>query len=272
MRPLADAPRSALQTVRLVLTDMNDTLTLDGRLAAGIYTALERLEAAGVRVVPVTAAPAGWCDQMVRMWPIAVVIGENGGFCFLRDGTAVTRHFWRDAEARFADSRRLAEIAGAVLTQNPSLKLSDDQPLRLTSLAVARPDDGAAARSIVRAFEDAGASATLNASWAVAWFGGYDKITAARKFLPLATGFDVDQDRDSIVFVADSSCNLGDTRTGWRGLCRRRGCHPERPPRACCALGRTAHRHPLNDKHGAAWRSIISTSRSTSARHGQQAA
>lgn len=30
---------------------------------------VERLETAGIPVIPVTAAPpAGWCDQMARTW------------------------------------------------------------------------------------------------------------------------------------------------------------------------------------------------------------
>lgn len=77
MRPLAEAPVERLRRVSLVLTDMDDTLTHRGRLPAATYAALERLETAGIPVIPVTAAPAGWCDQMARMWPVAGVIGES---------------------------------------------------------------------------------------------------------------------------------------------------------------------------------------------------
>lgn len=63
---------------------MDETLTRNGRLAAATYTALERLQACGICVVPVTAAPAGCCDQMARRWPVDGVIGENGGVFFQR--------------------------------------------------------------------------------------------------------------------------------------------------------------------------------------------
>ena len=92
MRPISAAASVDLRGVQVVLTDMDDTLTFDGKLSAETYDALERLEAAGVRVIPVTAAPAGWCDQMVRMWPVTAVIGENGGFCFSREGTLSLIH------------------------------------------------------------------------------------------------------------------------------------------------------------------------------------
>ena len=204
MQPLSEASPSQLRSVQLVLTDMDDTLTFRGRLAAETYDALERLEGAGVRVVPVTAAPAGWCDQMVRMWPVSAVIGENGGFCFTRDGTNVRRRFWLDDPEREAETARLHEIARTIAATLPEARIADDQSYRLTSFAFDRTDE-TTARAIAAAFRKAGASTTLNAIWALGWLGDYDKIKAARKFLPSAVGLDVDLDKDRIVFVGDSA-------------------------------------------------------------------
>jgi len=83
MKPLAELDRSG---VGAVLLDIDDTLTTDGKLTAGAYTALERLHRARIRVVPVTGRPAGWCDHIARMWPIDAVVGENGAFYFLYSG------------------------------------------------------------------------------------------------------------------------------------------------------------------------------------------
>ena len=44
MQFLAEADRSVFRTVRFVLTDMDETLTYQGRLAAQTYEALERLQ------------------------------------------------------------------------------------------------------------------------------------------------------------------------------------------------------------------------------------
>ena len=57
MRPLADAAAADLAAVEFVLTDMDDTLTFGGRLAARTYSALEELQAAGVKVIPVRPRP-----------------------------------------------------------------------------------------------------------------------------------------------------------------------------------------------------------------------
>jgi|SRR5271165_270844 len=89
--PLSLAPAETLSRVRYVLTDMDDTLTHQGRLPPETFIALDRLRLAGLRVVPVTAAPAGWCEQMARMWPVDAVIGENGGLYFHCDGNGAKR-------------------------------------------------------------------------------------------------------------------------------------------------------------------------------------
>src|SRR5436853_5240462 len=85
MEPFAEFPEDAARRIRFVLTDVDDTLTDGPRLPAATYAAIEALSEAGITVIPVTAAPAGWCDLMCRMWPIGAVIGENGGLCFRHD-------------------------------------------------------------------------------------------------------------------------------------------------------------------------------------------
>src|SRR5206468_1722175 len=59
MRPLADLPHAARRGLRGLLTDIDETLSTDGRLTADAYAALERLRAAGLLVIPITGRPAG---------------------------------------------------------------------------------------------------------------------------------------------------------------------------------------------------------------------
>ena len=151
MRALSDAPANEFEPVRFVLTDMDETLTWQGRLSAAAYTSLEQLQSAGIRVIPVTAAPAGWCDQMARMWPVDGVIGENGGLFFRRtaDGHGIEHHYWHADDATASVAARLRTIADRVLAALPEARLADDQPFRLTSLAFARPADPVLERRIV---------------------------------------------------------------------------------------------------------------------------
>jgi hydroxymethylpyrimidine pyrophosphatase-like HAD family hydrolase len=80
MRDFRDFPSHLKKNIRYLLTDIDDTLTLHGLLPAAALAAMERLQGAGVAVIPVTRRPAGWCDHIARMWPVAAVVGENGAF------------------------------------------------------------------------------------------------------------------------------------------------------------------------------------------------
>jgi HAD superfamily hydrolase (TIGR01484 family) len=85
MRDFREFPSSLKKIIRYVLTDIDDTLTLHGLLPAAALTAMERLRDAGMAVIPITGRPAGWCDHIARMWPVAAVVGENGAFYFHYD-------------------------------------------------------------------------------------------------------------------------------------------------------------------------------------------
>src|SRR5438094_1186117 len=117
MRPLAEFPAASRAAIRFVLLDIDDTLTTDGRLTAAAYAALEDLSRHGLRVIPVTGRPAGWCDLIARFWPIDAVIGENGAFYFRYDHQArvMTRRFWLSAEQRDAARRRLHQLGDEIL-------------------------------------------------------------------------------------------------------------------------------------------------------------
>ncbi len=141
MQALSTATSDEFSNVRFVLTDMDETLTYNGRLAAQTYRALERLQENGVRVIPVTAAPAGWCDQMARMWPVDGIIGENGGLFFQRDKNdahALVREFWH-GDAVQDVATQLQAIAARVQREVPEAIFADDQPFRTTSVAFSIP-------------------------------------------------------------------------------------------------------------------------------------
>ena len=134
-----------------------------GRLAASTYAALERLQDRGVRIVPVTAAPVGWCDQMARMWPIDGVIAENGGLFFKRNAIdhGVDRMLW-DGSTTVSKLRvRLLEVAEHVQQLVPEATLADHQPFRLTSLAF-HHRNAAVDQRIVSVLKDVGAGTSVN--------------------------------------------------------------------------------------------------------------
>ncbi len=207
MQSLSLATPETFRSVRFVLTDMDETLTFQGRLSAATYTSLERLQAAGIRVIPVTAAPAGWCDQMARMWPVDGVIGENGGLFFQRapQGHGLTRSFWH-GEDRLEEIRvKLEAIGSRVLDAVPGTSYAGDQPFRMTSLAFSRPTEQTIADQLIKALSSEGADTTVNNLWILGWLGGYDKLAMARWVMADAYGVDINIDRDSVLYIGDST-------------------------------------------------------------------
>lgn len=53
MKPLSTFAHDNRQAICGVFLDIDDTLTTDGQLTASAYTAMERLRAAGLFVVPI---------------------------------------------------------------------------------------------------------------------------------------------------------------------------------------------------------------------------
>ncbi|MDP6788820.1 MAG: HAD-IIB family hydrolase [Rhodospirillales bacterium] len=211
MKPLDHFPPAARRALRWVLTDIDDTLTTEGRLTAEAYGAMERLRSAGLAVIPVTGRPAGWCDHIARMWPIDAVVGENGAFYFRYDHQArrMTRRFGLDADQRAANRRRLDDLRDTILRQVPGTAVASDQPYREADLAIDYCEDvpalaPAEVERIVALMTAAGATAKVSSIHVNGWFGAYDKLTMTRTLFEECFAVDVEAERDSFVFVGDS--------------------------------------------------------------------
>ena len=211
MQPLAEAPRQLLAGITAVLTDIDDTLTLHGRLPAEAYDALWKLRHAGLKVVPITGRPAGWCDMIARQWPVDGVVGENGAFYFRYDEPArrMIRVYAQPAEERQANTERLWKIARQVLADFPGTAIASDQSYREIDVAIDFCEDVpplplAAAQEIAAAFHKEGAAAKVSSIHVNAWFGSHDKLTMSRRFLSEAFSIDVSREPERIAYCGDS--------------------------------------------------------------------
>ena len=211
MLPLSEFPIKERRAVRGVLCDIDDTLTTGGRLTADAYAAMERLERAGLQVVPITGRPAGWCDHIARMWPVAAVVGENGAFSFRYDRSrrVMKRAFAHDAATRAANRERLRAIAADILRAVPGCAIAADQHYRETDLAIDYCEDVArlpreAVDRIVALMQARGLTAKVSSIHVNGWFGAYDKLAATRRLVREEFRADLDASRESYVFVGDS--------------------------------------------------------------------
>lgn len=211
MQPIQDFPLSKRSAIQYVLCDIDDTLTVNGRLPAAAYAAMERLAQAGIRVIPITGRPAGWCDHMARMWPIAGLVGENGAFYFryAAKKRRMIRRYWKTDDERRKDRARLDRIQKNILDAIPGCRVSADQPYREADLAIDFCEDVPAlpmteVEKIVACFEQAGARAKISSIHVNGWFGDYDKLAMTRLFFREQFDRDLEVVRDNVVFAGDS--------------------------------------------------------------------
>lgn len=211
IQPLSAFTEGQRRAIRYVLTDIDDTLTSHGRLTAEAYAALERLQAAGFRVIPITGRPAGWCDLIARFWPVDGIVGENGALYMRYDRSAKVmrrRFFQTDAERQVARAK-LAALAETILRDVPGCALASDQQYRECDLAVDFCEDvpplpREAVDKIVALFEQAGATAKVSSIHVNGWFGDWDKLSMTRVFFRDVFGEDLEVIRDRVVFAGDS--------------------------------------------------------------------
>jgi HAD superfamily hydrolase (TIGR01484 family) len=206
MKPLAELDAGG---VTAVLADIDDTLTTDGKLTAAAYRALERLQQAGLRVVPVTGRPAGWCDHIARMWPVDAVVGENGAFYFWYANGRLERRFQVDEASRAEKRVRLQAIAARIVAAVPGCALASDQAYRESDLAIDYCEDVAplplaAAARIAALMQEAGLTAKVSSIHVNGWFGDYDKLATTRRLFAERFGLDIEKANREIVFAGDS--------------------------------------------------------------------
>jgi HAD superfamily hydrolase (TIGR01484 family) len=211
LRPLRALPMAARRGVRVLLTDIDGTITDGARVPAAAYGALEALRAAGLIVIPVTGRPAGWCDMIARSWPVDGVVGENGALWFRYHPRRrrMERYYWLNEAERAAARRKLARLERKILNAVPSAALAADQPYRENDLAIDIGEDVCplgpkAVARILALFEQAGARAKLSSIHVNGWFGDFDKLAMTRRLLAEGFGIDADEEPDKILFVGDS--------------------------------------------------------------------
>jgi HAD superfamily hydrolase (TIGR01484 family) len=197
------------QAVEFVLVDIDDTITTGGKLTAQAYAALESLQRAGKRVVPVTGRPAGWCDHIARMWPVDAVVGENGAFYFWFADGRLGKRFIDDAATRARGRVLLEDIKNRILEEVPGSALASDQPYRETDLAIDFCEDVPplpleAAERIAALMRAAGLTAKISSIHVNGWFGQYDKLATTHKLFAERFGVALDAANRKTVFAGDS--------------------------------------------------------------------
>ncbi len=194
MRSILELTGEEANAVEFLLTDVDDTITSDGKLRPAALSALYRLQEAGIRTICVTGGSAGWADAYLRQWPIEAVVAESGAVCLYRKDGLITHHIHPSIDREGYQTRKEALIA-SVLAAVSGAKLSSDQFARLYDIAFdhgSEPPflDHRQIAEIVALCKREGASTAVSSIHINAWFGTFDKWEGSRSFFAEVLGLD----------------------------------------------------------------------------------
>ncbi len=195
-----------IKNIKYILCDIDDTITTEGKLTAQAYSALWKLNDAGIRVVPVTGRPAGWCDMIIRQWPVSGVVGENGAFAYYptKNGIELITH---PSVATGDIQKRLEKVKEACLNTVKGCRVSKDQFSRKYDVAIDFNEDEPklgfeAAEKIKDVCIKLGAVAKVSSIHVNAWYGDYTKVDMAKLFLKEI--YEVENPQECCMFFGDS--------------------------------------------------------------------
>ena len=194
--------------------DIDDTLTIKGKLLDVSYSALWKLYKAGFKLIPVTGRPAGWCDLIAREWPVHGVIGENGALAFWEEELpdnkklpVLKTEFHPNAVKN--DHPTLLHIKERVLNEFPLLRMAKDSFARLFDIAIDFAEEDPVlpleiAEKVKSIAEQEGAIAKVSSIHVNIWLGTYDKLSMAETFLEKRFGWVKGKGDNEVIFVGDS--------------------------------------------------------------------
>ena len=129
------------------------------------------LKKAGIKLIPVTGRPAGWCDHIARFWPVDAVVGENGAFTLFMDqdqGREKLRRFdTLSTEDSTTAKSKLFALRTKIEKEFPGVRFASDQAYREFDLAIDFCEDVAPWKDsevtrLVKLCEDEGAIAKIS--------------------------------------------------------------------------------------------------------------
>ncbi len=209
MKDFSQVTPQNVSEVRVVLSDIDDTITTDGRLTASAYTAMERLHQAGYIFIPVTGRSAGWCDHIARMWPVYAVVGENGAFYFRYDHDAKVMHekYAQDADELESNQQKIQRLSNEILAQVEGCALASDQRYRAVDLAIDFAEDvpplsNDKIRQIVSLAEKNNAIANVSSIHVNCWYGEHTKLSTSLQLIQDC--LEIDDIQKQVLFSGDS--------------------------------------------------------------------
>jgi HAD superfamily hydrolase (TIGR01484 family) len=115
--------------IRLIATDIDGTLTSDGKFTPELCRSIDLLNTNNVKLLLVTGRSAGWVSAVNNYLPVVGAIAENGGVYFNSDGDL---DFITRLESIEAHREQLAQRFWELQERYPQIAESIDNQFRIT--------------------------------------------------------------------------------------------------------------------------------------------
>ena len=147
-----------------------------------------KLQQLGIKLVPVTGACAGWCDCMVRTWPVNSSLVKMEHFLLIEIMKVVYSYFHAlDESQRKHNWQQLQQLKKEIHTKFNQAKQTADQPFRLNDIAFDIDQDHKVNRKdaleIAEYCRSHGAKAKISSIHINVWQGDYSKSITALHWL-----------------------------------------------------------------------------------------
>jgi HAD superfamily hydrolase (TIGR01484 family) len=210
LQPVSTISVDALRRIDYLLFDVDETFTTHGLLTSEAYATLFALRDAGISAIPVTGRPSGWGNVMLSTWPIAACVTENGGVIAWRDAQNQSQQQVIHAEHRGAGYiETLRALGAAIVAKHLSVRISADQPYRLTDLAIdyaeqSRGVSAAVIADIVSMMQSAGYQTAVSSIHIHAYTPVNEKADGVYPLMQTAFGMNRQQVQARAAFIGDS--------------------------------------------------------------------
>lgn len=208
MRPIATLPADEARRLSGLLFDLDDTLLDHGRLPETAYASLFRLREAGLELVCVTGRPAGWGEVLVRQWPIAAAVTENGALAIVRDAGGVRAVDCVEHAERRARAQALQAMVHELRAAFPELEPASDVGSRVTDFTFDIGEDRqvpkATVAQVVAEARRRGAHTTASSVHLHVSLDGDDKASGVVRVLGMRFGEDPTRALGRWAFIGDS--------------------------------------------------------------------
>ena len=207
LKNINEITKAEASKIKFILTDIDGTLTTDGRITPETYAMLWRLHEAGFKVIPVTGRTAGWASVAITDWPVDAIVVESGSVVYyLENGSRKEFVHPSVPTDRYSSHEKIREAAFA---KNPKIKVSIDQYSRFNDFAFNYAEDEddkltfEEAKEVLEAVKAIGAKGNISSIHVNTWFGDYDKLPTSLLFLKEHYG--IEDPKDCVIYFGDAA-------------------------------------------------------------------